>query len=109
MRCRARDGGRPLRSRLAGGGFKPPSAASVKSRGGERGGKGAPRARQVGVKKTSESEPFDDASKAYRRQQNRGESLSRDQPGGYLLTDRVECPRFGGHVTVRPLLSFLGV
>jgi RNA-directed DNA polymerase len=36
-----------LRDRPAGGGLKPPQAASVKSRGGERCGHGAPRARQV--------------------------------------------------------------
>ena len=36
-----------LRDRPAGGGFKPPQGASVKSRGAERCGQGAPRVRQV--------------------------------------------------------------
>lgn len=40
--CCARDGGRPSVAALQGGGGKPPQAASVKSRGGERCGKGAP-------------------------------------------------------------------
>jgi retron-type reverse transcriptase len=53
-----------LRDRPAGGGHKPPQAASVKSRGGERCGKGALPVRQVRAKKASESEPSDDASKA---------------------------------------------
>ena len=46
------------RSRPAGGGCKPPQAAPVKSRGGERCGKGAPGARQVRVAKASGSEPL---------------------------------------------------
>ena len=41
MRCCAGDGGMALRDRPAGGGLKPPQAAAVKSRGGERCGKGA--------------------------------------------------------------------
>jgi hypothetical protein len=39
MRCCTGDGGRSSGVALAGGGFKPPQAASVKSRGGERCGK----------------------------------------------------------------------
>jgi hypothetical protein len=46
-----------LRSRSAGRGSKPPRAASVKSRGGERRGKGAPPVRQVRAKKANASEP----------------------------------------------------
>ena len=38
-------------------GLQPPQAASVKSRGGERCGKGGTRSRQVRYGKTSESEP----------------------------------------------------
>ncbi len=49
---------RALRSRPAGGGCKPPQGASVKSRGAERCGKGETRARQVGARKASESEPL---------------------------------------------------
>src|SRR5258706_3718154 len=40
MRCCAGDGGMALRDRPAGGGLQPPQAAAVKSRGGERCGKG---------------------------------------------------------------------
>ena len=50
--------GRAPRDRPAGGDLKPPQAASVKSRGGERCGKGAPRVRQVRTRKASESEPL---------------------------------------------------
>jgi hypothetical protein len=50
--------GRAPRDRPAGGGLKPPQAASVKSRGGERCGQGAPRVRQVWTRKASESEPL---------------------------------------------------
>jgi hypothetical protein len=46
-----------LRGRSAGGGCKPPRGAPVKSRGAERRGKGALRARQVWITKTSGSEP----------------------------------------------------
>lgn len=41
MRCCARDEGLALRSRPAGGGFKPPGAALAEDRRGERPGKGA--------------------------------------------------------------------
>src|SRR5215813_6485146 len=44
------------RSRLTGAGFKPPSAAAFKRRGGERLGKGITRC-QVRIEKMSESEP----------------------------------------------------
>jgi hypothetical protein len=53
----------PSKSSLSGAGFKPPKAAVVKSHGGERLGKGGARLRQVRVKETNTSEPFDDASK----------------------------------------------
>jgi hypothetical protein len=46
-----------LRSRPAGGGFKPLHAASVKSRGGERCGQGARTVRQVRARKANVSEP----------------------------------------------------
>jgi len=47
-----RDGGLALRSRPAGGGFKPPTAALVKACRGERCGKRHPLRCQVGVGKT---------------------------------------------------------
>ena len=50
--------GRAPRDRPAGGGPKPPQAASVKSRGGERCGKCATRLRQVRTRKASASEPL---------------------------------------------------
>jgi hypothetical protein len=62
-RCCTGDGGAGpeglvvLRGRSAGGGRKPPRGAPVKSRGAERRGKGAPRARQVWIAKASGSEP----------------------------------------------------
>src|SRR6266702_7095148 len=55
--CCARDGGRPSAVSRAGG-CKPPRAASVKSRGGERRGKTSQRARQVRAAKASETEPL---------------------------------------------------
>jgi hypothetical protein len=45
-----------LRSRPAGGGFKPPPAALAEDRRGERGGKGAPRGHQAGIGKTNVSD-----------------------------------------------------
>src|SRR3954466_15539497 len=45
------------RDRVAGPGPKPPEAAGVKSPGGERSGKGRPRAGQVWSEKTNASEP----------------------------------------------------
>jgi hypothetical protein len=50
------------RSRLAGAGFKPPGAAALKRRGGERPRKSHPLRWQVRVEKMNESEPSDDAS-----------------------------------------------
>jgi transposase len=50
------------RSRLSGAGFKPPGAAALKRRGGERPRKRRPRGCQVSVEKMSESKPSDDAS-----------------------------------------------
>jgi retron-type reverse transcriptase len=75
-----------LRDRPAGGGLKPPQAASVKSRGGERCGHGAPRARQVRAEKASESEPLMTCRKRIDDIETGRESFSRDEPGGDLLT-----------------------
>ena len=53
MRCCVEDEGLlALRSRPAGGGFKPPHAALAEDCRGERCGKGAARSRQVGAGKT---------------------------------------------------------
>jgi retron-type reverse transcriptase len=75
-----------LRDRPAGGGPKPPQAASVKSRGGERCGKGAPRVRQVRAEKANESKPLMTCRKRIDDIETGGESFSRDEPGGYLPT-----------------------
>ena len=77
-----------LQSRLAGAGFKPPSAALVKSQRGERDGKGMRKVRQVGGRKTNAGCTTDEVSKQYRRHQNRGNSLPRDESGSDLLA----CP-----------------
>ncbi len=74
------------RDRPAGGGLKPPQAASVKSRGGERCGKGAPRVRQVRVEKTNESKPLMTCRKRIDDIKTEKESFSRDEPGGNLST-----------------------
>ena len=76
-----------LRSRLAGGGPKPPQAAPGKSRGGERCGKGA-RMRQVRAKKANASEPLKTCRKFHRRHQNRG----RVSPSGAAWALPVYCP-----------------
>ncbi len=74
------------RNRPAGGGSKPPQAAPVKSRGGERCGKGVLRGRQVRAKKANASEPPVKCRKRSDDVETGEESLTRDQPGGYLLT-----------------------
>lgn len=50
------------RDRLSGASLKPVGAAAVKSRGGERRIKSSDQTEQVSVRKTNESEPFEDAS-----------------------------------------------
>jgi hypothetical protein len=85
MRCCMRDeGARPcglvaLRGRSAGGGRKPPRAASVKSRGGERRGKSVLSARQVQITKASASEPPMKCRKRIGDIRNRGRVIA---PGG---------------------------
>jgi len=78
-----------LRDRPAGGGSKPPQAASVKSRGGERCGKGAPGVRQVRAGKASESEPLMTCRKRIDDIKTEGESFLRDQSGRNLSTAQV--------------------
>src|SRR6266496_3330759 len=78
-----------LRGRPAGGGRKPPRGASVKSRGAERRGEGALRARQVWAKKVSVSKPLMTC------RNNMGDIDTgrgvrvRDEPGGCLLSGQV--------------------
>jgi hypothetical protein len=75
-----------LRGRPAGGGRKPPQAAAVKSRGGERLRKSravsAAGVGQEGERKRS----IDDVSKRLDDIETEVEYLSRDEPGGYLST-----------------------
>jgi hypothetical protein len=88
MRCCAGDGGLALRSRPAGGGSKPPQAAPVKSRGGKRCGKGAPRARQVRSKKANASEPSMTCRKLPADIETEAEAVPRDEPWG----EPADCP-----------------
>jgi hypothetical protein len=84
-----RDVGWAPRSRPAGGGSKPPRAASVKSRGGERRGKGAPTVRQVRVKKANASEPLMKCRNVSDDAKTEVCFCPRDEPGGDLLTAQV--------------------
>jgi hypothetical protein len=80
-------------------GFKLPQAATVKSRGGERCGKGGTRSRQVRFRETSESEPLMTCRKVRDDVETRGNSLTWDEPGGWPDC----CPggiRHGGGVTL---------
>jgi hypothetical protein len=74
------------RDRPAEGGLKPPQAASVKSRGGERCGKGGQPVRQVRVEKASESKPLMTCRKRMDDIETGRESFFRDEPGSYLST-----------------------
>jgi hypothetical protein len=78
-----------LRSRFAGRGCKPPQAASVKSRGGERCGKGGQSVRQVWIEKASESEPSLTCRNAEDGIKTEGHGSPRDELGGYLSTAQV--------------------
>src|SRR3954453_20513402 len=78
-RCCTRDGGRPSAVALQGEIANPPRGASVKSRGAERRGKGAPSARQVWITKASASEPPMTCRKRIGDIQNRGRVIA---PGG---------------------------
>jgi hypothetical protein len=83
------DEGRPLQSRPAGGGSKPPQAAAVKSCGGERWGKGEARPRQVRHKETNGSEPLMTCRKSKDDVETRGKLLTWDKSGRNLLTARA--------------------
>ena len=91
------------RSRPAGGGCKPPQAAPVKSRGGERCGNGAPGARQVRVAKASGSEPLMTCRNSLDDIETGVEKLLRDEPGGSLPTGQV----VSGMKVARARLRFL--
>src|ERR671925_720414 len=78
-----------LRGRPAGGGCKPPQAASVKSRGGERCGQGAQVVRQVRVKKANGSEPLMTCRKRIDGIETEESRYLGREPGGDLLTAQV--------------------
>ncbi len=75
-----------LRDRSAGGGLKPPQAAAVKSRGGERCGKRRATARQVRARKANMREPPGTCRKRRDDAKTEVESLPREELGGNLLT-----------------------
>lgn len=75
-----------LRSRLAGEGCKPPSGASVKSRGAERDGEGGQSVRQVWARKASESEPLMTCRKFMDDIETGCAIHARDESGGDLST-----------------------
>ena len=78
-----------LRGRPAGGGRKPPQAAAVKSRGGERCGNGAPLSAS-GVGQEGERErSADDVSKPLDDIETGSGGPARDEPGGSLLIGQV--------------------
>jgi group II intron reverse transcriptase/maturase len=79
-----------LRDRPAGGGLKPPQAASVKSRSGERCGNGAPLSAS-GVSREGERKRTSPMTGRKRIDDIKTgvESLPRDELGGNLLTARV--------------------
>src|SRR5215510_4606072 len=75
---------RALRVRQSGADLKPPQAAAVKSRGGERCGNAGTRSWQARSREASASEPLQKCRKRIRRCQNRGVTLPPDQLGGCL-------------------------
>jgi hypothetical protein len=104
MRCRAGDGGLALRGRLAGGGHKPPRAAAVKSRGGERRGKS--RAFECGrydPMKANVSEPQMTCRNLLDDIKSGAGILSRDEPGGSLLIGQVVSGMHAARAWVRLL------
>jgi hypothetical protein len=78
--------GRAPRSRLSGGGSKPPTAAALKRRGGERVGNGAARLHQVRAEEMSVSEPLMTYRKGPDVVETRGARYLWDQSAGHLIT-----------------------
>jgi hypothetical protein len=92
MRCCARDGGAgpgglvALRGRCAGGGRKPPRAAAVKSRGGERRGKSRAFERgRCGSRRRAQAIPLMKRRKQIGDIETRVSFVSWDESGGCLL------------------------
>ena len=86
MWCCARDGGVALRDRPAGGGPKPPSGASVKSRGAERDGKGGLEPVRCEPRRRARANHSMTGRKRSDGIESGVESLPRDEPGGNLST-----------------------
>jgi hypothetical protein len=86
MWCCARDGGVALRDRPAGGDPKPPSGASVKSRGAERDGKGGLEPVRCEPRRRARANHSMTGRKRSDGIESGVESLPRDEPGGNLST-----------------------
>jgi hypothetical protein len=86
MQCCARDGGVALRDRPAGGGTKPPQAAAVKSRGGERCGKGGLEPVRCEPRRRAQANHPMTGRKRIDGIKSGVESLPRDESGGHLST-----------------------
>ncbi len=75
------------RSLPAGAGFKPPSAAAFKRRGGERLWKRRSRERQVSTGKMSASEPLMTHRQSHKEAvKTEGDRFSQDKSEGHLFT-----------------------
>jgi hypothetical protein len=84
------DGGVALRSRPVGGGCKPPQAAPVKSRGGERCGKRRAVSASGASREGERERTTDDVSKCLSMTSKPGvEGEPGMEPGGCLLTAQV--------------------
>src|SRR6516225_9422445 len=93
------------RVRQSGADLKPPQAAAVKSRGGERCENAGTRFRQARSREASASEPLQKRRKRIRRCQNRGVTFLRDQLRGCLR--RPERHPCGATNKVRILTLFV--
>ena len=100
--CCAGDGGWPSGFADAGGDPKPPQAAPVKSRGGERCGKGPLSAGQVCDEKTNVCEPLLTHRNGERWHRNRGRMSPREKGAPARA-----CPEPGGGL--RAALAVSGV
>ena len=83
------DEGGPLEAAFQEEAFKPPSAAKVKSLGGERDGKGSARRGQVSAMESNASEPLKTCRKRSEDVKTEGVSLTRDKFGSNLIIAQV--------------------
>jgi len=94
MRCCARDGGRSSGVALQGEAPNRRRLRRLSAGRGERCGKGAPRARQVWIRKASESEPLMTCRNKFQWRRNRGETWVPGQVWG----EPVDCPDGVRHI-----------